>query len=145
MTLRDRFTPGEDVVARAGPFYATTRRIVRYERAPDGSETFVELPYFHVRSIELVRPPNHRVMTTGLVVAIAGLFIGFGIGLYTPFLMIPAGVGMIIYGSVSGKEQYYQIDTGGTPPIDKDLWRVPYRGSMEFIAIVGERSGHRPE
>ena len=34
MSLMARLEPGEEVVARSGPFYATSRRVLRFEVDP---------------------------------------------------------------------------------------------------------------
>lgn len=143
MSLRDHLLPDEEVRARVGSFLATNRRILRYEEALDGKETATELSYMRVRGIEKVRPPNHRIMTGGTLLAVGGFLISMIVGLYTPLLLVPAGVGMILFGA-RGRDAFYQLQTSGATPADEARWRVPYNGSMQFIAEVCDRTGRRP-
>ena len=144
MSLWEKLTSGEEVLARVGPFYATTHRVVRYEQGPDGKEVLTELPYNRLRSVESVRPGDHRMMAGGTALVLLGLFLGVYIGLYTPLLAVPLGLGLIFFGA-KGKEVYYQLHGADPTPKDQTTWRIPYRGSMEFLAVVGDRSGRRPE
>ncbi len=173
MPLRNHLHPDEDILARVSPFYATSRRILRFESLRNGEETFTELPYARVKAIEIVQPPNHRLMAGGTVVSIGGLFLAMFVGLYTPMIAVPAGLAMIVLGgNGTGMRRYFQL-TGeelpgqraqGPSPTEKNtagkganptakvarrkeqaLWRVPYAGSMDFIGVVGQRTGKRPK
>ncbi len=154
MALMDHLKDGEDVVARVGPFYATSRRVLRYEPAPQGKEPaprgkekeqLPELPYSRLSRIELVRPPNHPMMIGGTVMALGGLFLTFFVGLFTPMLAVPVGIGVIILGGTgAGKPRYFQLHSAGATKLEQALWRIPYHGSMDFIAAVGTRAGNKP-
>jgi hypothetical protein len=145
MALMDLLQPGEDVVARVGPFYATSRRLLRYEATPDGKDHLTELPYTKVKGIELVRPPNHPMMAGGVVVAAAGAFLMLTWGLYTAMLAMPAGVAMIVLGGQgSGRGRYYQLWAEGANRKDEGRWRIPYYGSGDFLNAIGIRTGKHP-
>lgn len=140
MSVYDHLTPGEQVVARVGPFYATSHRMLRYEEGG----TPVQVPYARVDSIDLVRSQNQKLVLGGGVMIVLGLILAGVIGLYTGFLAIPFGLVMMFIGSRDGKEVFYELRSTDGMPGGQEQWRVPYQGSMSFIATVGERSGHRP-
>lgn len=173
MPLRNHLHPDEDILARVSPFYATSRRILRFDSLRNGEERFTELPYARVKSIEIVRPPNHRLMAGGTVVSIGGLFLAMFVGLYTPMIAVPAGLAMIMLGgNGTGMGRYFQLTVEEAPgpraaganvtgegPNQKEksasgkgarrkeqaLWQVPYVGSMDFIGAVGQRTGKTPK
>ena len=139
MTVFDHLTPGEEVLARFEHFYATTHRVLWWASQPQG-EAVQELPYGRLQAVELVRLPNHRLMASGTALAILGFLLWIFLGLVTPFLVVAAGIGLILYGAQS-KEAYYQLRSYQMPPQEEAHWRIPYRGSMDFIVAVGQRSG----
>lgn len=145
MTLMDSLEPGEDVIGRVGPFYATSRRVLRYEQRSKDEGPLPQLPYARLTSIELVHPPNHRKMAGGVLVAFGGLFITFYFGMFTTILLVPVGVGLIVFGAMgNGNQPYYQLHANGSTPKEQALWRIPYRGSMDFMGAIGSRTGYRP-
>jgi len=133
--------PGEQVVARVGPFFATSQRVVRYDEA---NGAFAQVPYARVDSIDLVRPQNQKLILGGGVLIILGLFLFGAVGLYTGLISIPLGIVLMVMGGRGGKEVFYELRSNDGMPGGQEQWRVPYRGSMEFIAVVGERSHVRP-
>ncbi|MBI2887875.1 MAG: hypothetical protein HYY02_11785 [Chloroflexi bacterium] len=138
MTVLDQLTPGEEILARCEPFYATTHRVLRADDS-QGAAT-LELPYIRLQSVELVRQPSHRLMTAGTALAILGFLLWYFLGLVTSFLAVMAGIGVLVYGA-QGREAYYQLRTYQMAPNEERRWRIPYRGSMDFIVTVGQRSG----
>ena len=145
MTLMDSLEPGEEVMARAGPFYATSRRVLRYEERLRTSASLPQLPYTRLKSIELVHPPNHRKMIGGVLVAFGGLFATFYFGMFTTILLVPLGIGLIGFGAMgNGNQPYYQLHVLSATAKELALWRVPYRGSMDFLSVIGSRTGYRP-
>ncbi len=145
MSIHRHLMDGERVLGEAPPFYATTHRVLRYEEAPDGIESISELIYNRIASVERVSAPNHKLMIGGTLMVLAGLFLGVYIGLYTPYLAVPAGLAVIIFGAIGGGMPVcYRLESRGASPEEQAKWLVPYRGSMQFIATVGDRSGHRP-
>ena len=144
MGLMDHLQPGEEVVARAGQFYATSRRVLRYDPSTGGKETLSEVPYNRVRSVELDRPPNHVYMASGTIMAASGLFLTLTIGWITPLLAIPLGLALIFLGaSGTGKQQYFQLHTTGLTPKEEAVWRIQYIGSMDLITAIQERVAPR--
>ena len=104
------------------------------------SEEFEELPYIWVRSVEIVREPNRTLMARGVVAGIAGLGLWFMIGLVTSFALLMLGVILILMGA-QGKEAYYQLRSDRLSEKELERWRIPFRGSMEFMATIGTMTG----
>ena len=145
MALGNHLRPDEDVLARIGPYYATSRRVLRYEQAPGGKEEAQELLYARVGSIELVRPTNHPMMVGGTILALSGLFVTVTLGFFTTILVVPFGLAFIFLGARGqGKEPYYQLHINNATRREKALWRIPHRGSMDFMGAVGYRTGWKP-
>lgn len=145
MTLRENLRPGEEIVARVGPYYATSHRVLRYDQTRSGAYDMPELPYSRLSSIELVRPPNHKMMAGGTVISLGGVFLTVFYGLVTTILLALAGLVFIVLGSMGkGNEPYFQLHIADASSGEQRLWRVPYRGSMEFMAAVGTRTGKMP-
>ena len=143
MSFISHLQPGEEVLAHAGPFYATSLRVLRYEVASTGAEVLREVPYGRVRSVELTRPPNHVYMAGGTIVTLSALFVTLSIGLVTPLFAIPFGLALIVMGGNGiGKPQYYQLRTGGTSK-EESMWRIPYGGSMNLMVAIQTRTERR--
>lgn len=137
MSLTSHLEPGEEVLARAGPFYATSRRVLRYQLLRGGAEDFRQLPYAKISSVEATRMPNHRFMVTGTLIGISGVFITLTLGFFTTILAVPAGIALIILGSRGwGNQQYFQLHAPGSTPKEQALWRIPYAGSMDLMVAI---------
>ena len=143
MGLMEQLQPGEEVLARASEFYATSRRVLRYQ-VNRGAETLWQLPYQQIRSVELERPPNHVYMAGGTLLALAGLFVTLTVGWVTPILAVPLGVGLIVLGGKGiGKPQYFQLYATVPLPKEEKVWRIPYLGSMDLVVAIQERINPR--
>lgn len=141
MPLRDHLEPEESILARCDPFYATSRRVLRYQITKDGEQA-VGLPYSRVQGVELVRKPQHRLMVAGTLMGAAGAFLFFYLGFITSIPTFIFGLGLIIYGG-QGKEAYYQLHLYQMTKQEGEIWRIRFRGSADFIVKVGEQSGRR--
>lgn len=141
LSVLDHLTSGEEILARLDRFYATSHRVLWYAERPSGEEV-AELPYFRLRSVELVRLPNHRFMAGGTALAILGFLLGVYFGFFTSVFVVALGLGLILFGA-QGKEAYYQLHGNLLSREEQARWRIPYRGSMDFIVTVGQRSGRR--
>lgn len=141
MALLDHLTPGEQVLHRFGQYFATTHRVLWYRETPAGEEV-AELPYYRLRAVELVREPSHRLMAGGTALAILGFFLMQYLEFFTGPLALAFGIGLVVLGA-RGKEGYYQLSADNLTKDEQRRWRIPYRGSMEFMAAVGQRSGRR--
>ena len=141
MSLLSHLTPGEEVLSRLEHYYATSHRVLWYAETPKGEE-LAELPYYRLRSVELVREPSHGLMVGGTVMALLGFLLSLYLGFITGPLAIAFGLGMLFLGAY-GKEGYYQLNGDNLSQEEQARWRIPYRGSMDFIVVVGQRSGRR--
>ncbi len=139
MALRDYLEPEERIQARCDPFYATSRRLIRYQLTREGEKVYL-LPYNRVRSIELVRKPHHKLMTLGTILAASGILLFFYWGLITSIPTFFIGIGVIIYGG-QGRDVHYQIHLENMTPEEKEIWRVRPRGSKDFITSIAETTG----
>ena len=141
MSLSSHLQPGEVVLARAGPFFATSRRVLRYQQLRGGAEDLRELPYTRISSAEATRPPNHKFMAGGLAIASFGLLLSFTFGFVTSYLALPAGIAMIVMGGGGfGQPQYFQLHTAGATKKEQAVWRIPYAGSMNLMVEIQTRT-----
>ena len=72
---------GEEILAQAGSFYASNKRLLRYKKHLRGEE-LDDLPYSHIMSIGVVRKTRRGLIKSGIIIAIIGVFsliIGIGI------------------------------------------------------------------
>ena len=141
VSLLNHLTPGEEVLSRLEHYYATSHRVLWYAETPKGEE-LAELPYYRLRSVELVRAPSHGLMVGGTVMTLAGFLLSLYLGFITGPLAIVFGLGMLFLGAY-GKESHYQLNGDNLSREEQARWRIPYRGSMDFIVVVGQRSGRR--
>jgi len=141
MSIIDHLAPGEQVITRFGRYYATSHRVLWYAQTPAGEEV-ADLPYYRLRSVVLVRNPNHRLMAGGTILAVAGFLLTAYIGFITGPLAIIFGVGMVLLGA-HGKEGHYLLRGEGLSAEEQRRWRIPYRGSLDFMATIGQRSGRK--
>ena len=139
MALRDYLEPHERIQARCDPFYSTSLRLVRYQLTKEGEKVHC-VPYSRVRSIELVRKPQHKFMVLGTVLAAGGAFMFFYLAFITSVPTFLMGIGLIIYGG-QGKDAYYQLNLADTSPQESELWRIQIRGSKDLIASIGDITG----
>ena len=135
MAVRDNLLEGEMSLSQCPPFYATNRRILR-TITESAREEIVDLPYYRIESVELMREPRHRLAVAGVIMAFSGVIMWM-LGFFTSIPAIAAGVGMILWGA-RGREGYYQFRTSQMRPDELARWRVPFRGSAGFITTVGE-------
>ena len=170
LSLQDILTPGEQILSECKPFYATSRRIIRFDdRAPD--EPMAEISYDQLTAVELMRKPGHRMMVLGTAAIVSALFltaIGFIFITSIPVLII--GVALLVVGA-RGKLGYYQLHirrtvqpTPRTPnpnldttvrtlmetfglrtPDEEARWRLDYRKAGSFIETIRTVMGHLPE
>ncbi|MSQ14761.1 MAG: hypothetical protein EXR50_02725 [Dehalococcoidia bacterium] len=139
MSLRDHLEPEEHIQSRCDPFYATSRRLIRYQLTREG-EKIQFLSYRGVKSVELVRKPQHKLMVAGTLMSATGLFLFVYLMLWTAIPAFFMGIGLIIYGG-QGNEVYYQIHFDNMTAQEKELWRIRIRGSKDFIASIADITG----
>lgn len=170
MSLLDILTPGEKMLAECSPFYATSRRIIRYEEGhhPDSTQ---ELSYQDLAGVEIIRKPSHPMMALGTVAVLSAIFLALtGIIIITAVASLIAGAAMLFLGS-RGKPGYYRLLLKTRPstmytgreeqrgptvgslmillglktPGDETLWRLDYWKGGSFIETVRTVVGNLPE
>lgn len=170
MSLQDILTPGEKMLAECGPYYATSRPIIKYE-GEDRPDSTHEIAYHELAGVEVVRKPSHPMMVAGTLAVISAIFLAFAkVLVFTLILALIAGALLLYFGS-RGKPGYYRLilktppsapfspskEQGGptigsllillglkTPP-DETLWRLDYWKGGSFIETVRTVVGNLPE
>ncbi len=144
--IEGHLIPGENILARAGDFYATNRRVIRYRKGLHGEE-LDDFVYSHISSISYVSGSKTLVTDTGILLAIAGI-IGIVVNIFTdvmlvtPLCIVAACVGavLIIYGFFS-KVTYVQFRAAGLTESAGAKLRMSNVHSEEakrFISVVRE-------
>ena len=171
-TLEDVLTPGEKILSECKPFFATSKRIIRFDDDLTGARV-AELAYQQVSAVQLMRKPSHRMMAMGTAAFLCGLF------LFAGGILVVTGVPAMIVGLVMlamgarGSVGYYQLhiqnghvaadrsdsqDMGWGPtvngiidflglgsPSGEALWRLDYARARSFIATIRTVKGDLPE
>ena len=139
MSLEDVLGPGEKVISECKPFYATSRRIIRYdERA--GRDQVHELEYHELTSVELVRKPNHPLMIMGTLALLAAILLTTtGLIIVTAIPALMAGIMLLVLGA-RGKLGYYRLNVREpSPPRPGDPdpgWDGTIRSLLEPLGLM---------
>jgi hypothetical protein len=144
--IEGHLIPGENILARAGYFYATNRRVIRYRKELHGEE-LDDLAYSHISSISYISGSRTLVVDTGIFLAVAGI-IGIVVNMFTdvmlvtPLCIVAACVGavLIIYGFFS-KVTHVQFRAAGLTESAAAKLRMSNVHSEEakkFISLVRE-------
>lgn len=168
MSLQDYLMPGEKILSECKPFYATSRRIMRYDEREGGGPT--ELAYQQLAGVELIRKPNHPMIILGLLCIFAAVLLTMaGLIFFTSALALIGGGVLIVLG-VRGTLGYYQLRTrqsdrpigqpletslgasflmlmeslGLRTPDEEARWRLEYQKAGSFIATVRNITGELP-
>ncbi len=168
--LETMLAPGEKVLSQCGPLYATSRRLLRYERQ-GGAVSFEELSYQQLTGVEVVRKASHPIMALGVLAVLGAIFMTItGLIFVTAFLAVAGGLAMVLYGS-KGHNSYYQlhVDQPPTvpspePPTELEValdriksafgintekvdkrWQLDFVKGRSFIATVRTIRGDLPE
>ena len=145
MSLKDFLVQGEEMLARAGGFYATNSRLIKYKKDSTG-ETLDEIAYSKIKSLDLERNMRFRLMAAGLILVLFGalgpdyvpaLLETFGVTWHTGYKYIGyglSGLGIILFlAGAIWRNAYYQLRASG---INKKEWRVkrPYSKNARKLA-----------
>ncbi len=134
MSLGKYLGPGEDIVAQAGEFYATTFRVIRRTVDKQGKEDVRFMPYSSLETVELVTRPNHRLMLLGTALAVLSLPSFFYL-VVSPFIMLAVGIGLVVYGGVD-REVYYQLRARNMTEAEARVWRLPRKTCGQLAATI---------
>ncbi len=132
MPIEDHLTIGENILAQDGKYYATDKRIIRYEKGIF-SEDLSDLAYSHISSINLISRFRYPILILiGAIITVLGIIIG------KDSLMLIVGILFAIAG-VLLKDAYYQFLAPGIIGKEAEKWRIYNPESddaTEFIKIV---------
>ena len=172
MSLQDILMPGEKILSECRPFYATSRRIIRYDERVQGAP-MVEVAYHQLTAVEVIRKPSHPMMLLGTLAVISAIFLtAIGLIFITSLPALIAGVVLLVLGA-RGKLGYYRLhvrensaapaqpstseaDLGTTirsfmeymgvmTPAEEARWIMDYSKARSFIATVRNIRGEIPE
>ena len=71
MPIEAYLVEGEEILAQAGSFYASNKRLLRYKKHLKGEE-LDDIPYSHITSIGVVRNTRRGFIKAGIIIAIIG-------------------------------------------------------------------------
>jgi hypothetical protein len=155
VALDDFLLPGEEVLARAGEFYATDRRLVRYSRTLWWQE-MDEVSYAHLVSLPLITHRPYALAYLGLIVLLlgaGGMVVASLVGSIlpdfraggTPFrLMLFLGIVLELLWFLL-PSSYYQVRALGLGDKDAGRWRIGRVNSEQTRKLVAIVREHRPQ
>jgi hypothetical protein len=138
--------PGENVLARAGDFYATNKRLLKYRKRFHGEE-IDDIAYSHISSITYISGSRGLVTDIGIVLAVLGI-IGIVVNIFTNVSLVTplcgvatfVGIVLIVYG-VFSKVTYVQFRGAGISDAAGARLRmtnVHAEDAQKFISLVRE-------
>lgn len=135
MPVEDHLEPNEVVIASSGFFYATDRRLLRYEPAPLLGPQAVSLSYGDIQSVTPQVQSRYRLIAVSLVVFILGLLDPGRIGGPTKLLLILAGLGGLVYAILSRKTLWV-FASSQVSVAARDRWRLVDDGNERTRRLV---------
>ncbi len=72
MPLENYLVQGEEILAKAGIFVATNKRLIRYNKR-FFSEELDDIPYSHITSIGVVKSPRKRLIKAGVIITLIAI------------------------------------------------------------------------
>ena len=146
MPLKKHLMPGENILAIAGNFYATNRRLLKYRKRFHGEE-IDDIAYAHISSITYISGSRGLVTDIGIVLAVLGLIgivvnIFTDVSLVTPLCGVAAFVGIVllVYGIFS-RVTYVQFRGAGISDaagVRLRMTNVHPDDAQKFISLVRE-------
>jgi len=146
MPLKKHLMPGENILAIAGNFYATNRRLLKYHKWFHGEE-LDDIAYSHISSITYISGSRGLVTDIGIVIAVLGI-IGIVVNIFTDVSLVTplcgvatfVGIVFIAYG-VFSRVTYVQFRGAGISDAAGVRWRmtnVRADDARKFISLVRE-------
>ena len=146
MSVEKNLMPGENILARAGDFYATNRRLLKYRKWFHGEE-LDDIAYSHISSITYISRSRGLIADIGILFTVLGI-VGIVVNIFTdvrlvtPLCAVAAfiGVVLLVYGIFS-RATYVQFRGAGISDAAGARWRmrnVHADEALKFIALVRE-------
>ena len=140
--VQGRLRPGERVVSRFGPYYATSHRILLHLETGSGAVA-KELSYSDLEGVEEVRVGNRKLVMLGAATALAGLLASSVWGIIATIVGLVLGLGIAVYGAIA-RPAYYQLHGRSIADTDAPYWRLRHHGAGSFLSSVRTIAGDPP-
>lgn len=138
--------PGENILAVAGDFYATNKRLLRYRKRFQGEE-IDDIAYSHISSITYISGSRALITDIGVILAVLGV-IGIVVNIFTDVSLVTplcavatfVGIVLIVYG-VFSKVTFVQFRGTGISDVAGERLRmtnVHPEDTKRFISLVRE-------
>ena len=150
MPVEEHLTSGEEILASAGDYYATSKRVIRYRKRLIGEE-LDDLAYSHITSLSLVNNPRTGLITPGIILLVLGIIgiivnIFADAGLVTPLSIIGLVLGIVlIVCGIIFPLTYVQFRAPGISGAAEERLRmtnVNSEDAQKFISVVREHMYH---
>ena len=148
MTIERYLTTDEKVLATAGSFYATNKRVIRYRKNIMGEELH-DLAYSHLTSISYINRSRVALIDLGIFIAMLGV-IGIVVNIFLEERLVTpisgAGIGLgflIILIGIFSKTTYMQFRGAGVSDAEGRKLRmanVNTKDAKIFISLVREHT-----
>ncbi|MBM3945782.1 MAG: hypothetical protein FJ315_00060 [SAR202 cluster bacterium] len=135
MPVEEHLEPNEVVIASSGFFYATDRRLLRYERAPMTGPQADSLEYGDIQSIDQQVQTRYRLVVISLAVFLLGLVDPGRVGGAIKLAFIVVGLGGMVY-AILGRKRVWVFKSDKLPAQRRDQWRLPDDGSERTRRLV---------
>ncbi|MBI4287240.1 MAG: hypothetical protein HY671_02290 [Chloroflexi bacterium] len=91
MPLQTYLMEGEKIIAQCGDFYASNKRLIRYQKHLFGEEVD-DIPYAHLTSVGVARKPRRGLIRAGVVVIVTFLSSLLMLAIISPILKSLSGL-----------------------------------------------------
>jgi hypothetical protein len=141
MPIEEHLEPGEVILGSAGMFYATDRRLIRYEPAPFSGPQAQSLQYSQVQEVRPGVQTRYRMVIISLVIFILGLLdpgrLGGGVKL--AFMLV--GLIGIVFG-VLNRKALWEFRSATLDKFHQAQWRLIGDNedrARRFVQLVQQR------
>ena len=144
MPVEAHLEPNEVVIASSGFFYATDRRLLRFEPAPLFGPQAESLAYGDIQSVAPRVQSRYRLMAVSLTVFVLGLVDPARIAGTTKLILMLAGLGGLVYAIMSRKTMWV-FASSQVGAAARDRWRLVDDGNertRRLVQTVQSRLGH---
>ena len=146
MPVEEHLMPGEVVLASAGTFYATDRRLLRYDPAPATGSFTESLEYLQIQSVRPGIQTRYRLIILSFAALMLGLIDPIRLQPKAPFFTLVMAVGGLIglvYG-ILNRKTVWNIISAQVAKSAQSRWRVQddsNERSRRFLQVVQARMG----